>query len=490
MGAFKINNPFWRRGEPFVWLSAGSLSFIVFMVLLFLFVIISNGIAVFWPKPLIQFELKNGDVLLGEIAKEEVVGGKNRVQVKVGNRDIYGEDFKWIHEDNVVTYGPPSESMAIERLEYGNFYGYPLTLTIPSLGISIDSNDPKFNESLAQGFRLSLEKRDAVDTIQQEILQINRKTTEEHNRLQKRSFAGVSGLEGKSSLRLKSLKRQFDDALSRLAQAKSDLKQDELVVREAGGKTKTILVSHMVRYTTPNTMGLGEKTAYYGVRLWELLWEDPRESNTEGGLFPAIFGTVLLIIIMSIMSFPFGVIAGIYLREYAKDGALVRMIRIAVNNLAGIPAIVYGIFGLGFFVYGVGSGIDSQFFPERLPEPTFGTGGILWASLTLGILTIPVVIVATEEALGAIPRALRESSYALGATKLQTLIRVLLPSASGGIMTGFILAMSRAAGEVAPLMITGVVKLAPNLPIDGQSPFFHLNRKFMHLGFHIYDISH
>jgi phosphate transport system permease protein len=236
-------------------------------------------------------------------------------------------------------------------------------------------------------------------------------------------------------------------------------------------------------------MSTGDKVLFYGHKLVELLTGQPRESNTEGGLFPAIFGTVILIFVMSLFSFPLGVIAAVYLREYAREGLLVRIVRIAVNNLAGIPSIVYGIFGLGFFVYGIGHGIDSLFFPERSPTPTFGTGGLLWASLTLALLTVPVVIVATEEALGAIPREMREGSYALGATKFQTLYRVLLPMASPGIMTGLILAMARAAGEVAPLMITGVVKLAPALPIDGNFPFFHLDRKFMHLGFHIYDIG-
>ncbi|OGR02306.1 MAG: phosphate ABC transporter, permease protein PstA [Deltaproteobacteria bacterium RIFOXYD12_FULL_50_9] len=261
------------------------------------------------------------------------------------------------------------------------------------------------------------------------------------------------------------------------------------VFTDAAGRIKEIALIDIIRSYRPNRMNLLDKTGLYATRLVELLWDEPRESNTEGGLFPAIFGTVLMIFLMSILSFPLGVIAGIYLREYAKPGILVTMVRIAVNNLAGIPSIVYGIFGLGFFIYGMGGAIDQLFFPQNLPTPTFGTGGILWASLTLGLLTVPVVIVSTEEALGAIPKGIREASLACGATRYQTLTRLLLPMASPGILTGFILAMARAAGEVAPLMITGVVKLAPTMPIDTSFPFFHLDRKFMHLGFHIYDIG-
>jgi len=228
---------------------------------------------------------------------------------------------------------------------------------------------------------------------------------------------------------------------------------------------------------------------FYLGKIRELLFDEPRESNTEGGLFPAIFGTVMMVLLMSVFSLPFGVVAAVYLREYAREGTLVRLVRIAVNNLAGVPSIVYGVFGLGFFVYGIGAGIDRFLYPERLPTPTFGTGGILWSSLTLALLTVPVVIVATEESLAAIPNGIREGSLSLGATKFQTLTRILIPMATPGIMTGMILSMARAAGEVAPLMLVGVVKLAPTLPIDGSFPFFHMDRKFMHLGFHIYDVG-
>jgi phosphate transport system permease protein len=236
-------------------------------------------------------------------------------------------------------------------------------------------------------------------------------------------------------------------------------------------------------------MNIFQKIHFYGAKLWEFLSAEPREANTEGGIFPAIFGTVVMVLIMSIIVTPFGVIAAVYLREYAKQGAITRIIRIAVNNLAGVPSIVYGVFGLGFFVYFVGANIDKAFFPEAFPAPTFGTPGLLWASLTLALLTLPVVIVATEEGLARIPRSLREGSLALGATKAETLWRVVLPMASPAMMTGLILAVARAAGEVAPLMLVGVVKLAPTLPLDTNFPYMHLDRKFMHLGFHINDVG-
>jgi phosphate transport system permease protein len=248
-------------------------------------------------------------------------------------------------------------------------------------------------------------------------------------------------------------------------------------------------LAKVVRAYKPNAMGIFSKIGFYFGKLWEFVSDDPREANTEGGIFPAIFGTVLMVMLMSIFVTPFGVVAAVYLREYAKQGPLTRTIRIAVNNLAGVPSIVYGVFGLGFFVYFLGGNIDQLFFPEALPAPTFGTGGLLWASLTLAILTVPVVIVATEEGLSRIPRSIREGSLALGATKAETLWRTVLPMASPAMMTGLILAVARAAGEVAPLMLVGVVKLAPSLGLDGNYPFLHLDRKFMHLGFHIYDVG-
>jgi phosphate transport system permease protein len=262
-----------------------------------------------------------------------------------------------------------------------------------------------------------------------------------------------------------------------------------LVVETAGGVRKDVPAASIVRAVRPNALGVTAKVGVYAARVREFLFDDPRESNTEGGIFPAIFGTVMMVFLMSFAVLPLGVLAALYLREYARQGLAVRTVRIAVNNLAGVPSIVFGVFGLGFFVYGVGGSIDRLFFADALPTPTFGTGGILWAALTLALLTVPVVIVATEEGLAAVPRGVREGSLALGATKFETIVKVVLPAAAPGILTGMILAMARAAGEVAPLMIVGMVKLAPALPVDGTAPFLHLERKFMHLGFHIFDVG-
>jgi phosphate transport system permease protein len=288
--------------------------------------------------------------------------------------------------------------------------------------------------------------------------------------------------------RLAALDTRYKAEEARLA----DLRQRQtgsVLVAADGGKEKDLPLAQLLDVFAPNAMSLAAKIAHYAAKAWEFIADDPRESNTEGGVFPAIFGTVMMVVIMSMLVTPLGVLAAFYLREYARQGAFVSAVRIAVNNLAGVPSIVFGVFGVGFFIYFVGGGIDRLFFPESLPTPTFGTGGILWASLTLALLTIPVVIVATEEGLAAIPRGMREASLALGATKLETTLRVVLPAVMPSVLTGLILAMARAAGEVAPLMITGVVKLAPALPIDGVWPFIHFDRKFMHLGFHIYDVG-
>lgn len=285
------------------------------------------------------------------------------------------------------------------------------------------------------------------------------------------------------------LQAQYDKLVAEVRDRRATLEKVVLVYRAASGEERQIPLSHVVNYYFPNDLDWWGRLGVFLSQGWEFLTEEPREANTEGGIFPALFGTFTMTVLMSLLVTPLGVIAAIYLREYAKQGTGVKLVRICVNNLAGVPSIVFGVFGLGFLVYGIGGKIDEVFFSSALPTPTLGTGGILWASMTLALLTLPVVIVATEEALAAVPRGVREAALACGASKWQMIQRVVLPSAAPGVLTGVILAMARGAGEVAPLMMVGVVKLAPSLPLDGLFPFIHPERKFMHLGFHIYDLG-
>jgi phosphate transport system permease protein len=294
---------------------------------------------------------------------------------------------------------------------------------------------------------------------------------------------------GRAAETMAALQAEFDRLQARVEEIRAIDRRNRLVLEEVNGRTKETEFSQIVRFYPANAIGFWEKAGIYLSRWGEFLSSEPREANMEGGVLPAIFGTVTMTLIMVVVVAPFGVITALYLREYAKQGKIVSAVRIAVNNLAGVPSIVYGVFGLGFFAYTMGTTIDGLFFPERLPTPTFGTGGILWSSLTLALLTVPVVIVASEEALAAVPRSMREGSFACGASKWQTIRYVVLPKALPGIMTGLILAMARGAGEVAPLMLVGVVKLAPALPFDGFFPFVHVERSFMHLGFHIFDVG-
>ncbi len=476
---------FWSEGEPFVWLTATALSLTLLFILCLLGVVLTNGLAVFWPDPIVQLELKDhskipGAKILGEIQKRERLpsGEKFRIQLKIGNRDLYGLDFRWFDEEDIKEMTYPKDVVLLERQEYGVFYGFLK---------EVKNGDSVF-ERLDKALELVNREKKKIHRIEKKISKLSDR--QEWIRLKSLKYQKKHSIENTAfEKESQTLSTQFQSALKDQETLSLSLKAYSAVFEDAGGQIKGIELSKIVRVYYPNQMSIVEKVLYYISHVKELLCDNPRESNTEGGLFPMIFGTVMIIFLMSIFSFPLGVLAGVYLREYAKEGFWVKLVRIAVNNLAGIPSIVYGIFGLTFFIYGIGQTLDQWFFAERLPTPTFGTGGILWAALTLALLTVPVVIVSTEEALGAIPRGVREGSMALGATRFQTLFRLLLPMASPGIMTGFILAMARAAGEVAPLMITGVVKLAPTLPLDWNFPYFHMDRKFMHLGFHIFDIG-
>jgi len=248
-----------------------------------------------------------------------------------------------------------------------------------------------------------------------------------------------------------------------------------LLLKTADGQEKSLALGDIVRISAPNRAGAIEKLRLYLARWWEFLTDDPREANSEGGVFPAIFGAVTMTLIMSIAVVPFGVLAALYLREYAKAGIAVSAVRIAINNLAGVPSIVFGVFGLGFFCYIVGASIDDLLFRDRLPNPTYGKGGLLWSSLTLALLTLPVVIVATEEALAAVPSSMREGSYACGASKWQTIRRIAMPRALPGIMTGMILAISL-GDRLAAIARGEEVRTEVHAPVAKEEPILDVDR--------------
>jgi phosphate transport system permease protein len=497
---------YFKSGDIFIWLSGLGLGISLIMITGLVLLIFINASDYFIPQKLIKVDLNDGRSFFGEKLKTEEIPQSSlpdslkgqhiqRIQLKVGNRDVYGFDFLWITMPEIKGINEhPQGVYIIERQEYGNFYGYISQLKSDSSAIlsqeyiNIGSLDYYLKQSRdLRGTIRSIEKSD-IGSINYKIdnLRLKQKEIEYKNQTEKKDI----------SAEVAAINSQIDvlNNTYNAIQAKSDsltaiAKKMTLVINAAGGEESELPLMNVVSVYQPNELNFFGKVGFFFSKIYSFIVDDPRESNTEGGVFPALFGTVMLVLLMSIAVVPFGVLAALYLREYAKQGPLVRTVRIAVNNLAGVPSIVFGIFGLGFFIYTVGGTIDKLFYPELLPTPKWGTGGILWASLTLALLTVPVVIVSTEEALASIPRGIREASYAMGATKWQTISRIVLPASTPGILTGLILAMARGAGEVAPLMITGVVKLAPSLPFDMNYPFFHLDRKFMHLGFHIYDVG-
>jgi len=491
-------------------MTAGAVALSLVMVFAVLWLTAFRGLGHFWPKPVAQMQFVEKDGkrirLVGEIAEEQEVavrrlvesgyriGGDavftTRLLLKHGNRDVYGFDFRWYPRSLISELTYPPDLVTIERREWGNFYGQPTAVkengTViaegpkaawPALVERFERANRLFNEAHR------IEKND-IGHINYEIeqLRLRERKLELSNRLTDADKAAIE----RERVRWKD---EFAKLQERLAQLRKDLERDVLVAEVMDGKIVEVPLAKIADVYQANAMGWFTKVRFYFGKLWDFIVDDPREANTEGGIFPAIFGTVMMVLLMSAMVTPLGVMAAVYMREYAKQGPLIRLIRISVNNLAGVPSIVYGVFGLGFFVYFLGGNIDHLFFPEALPAPTLGSPGIMWASLTLALLTLPVVIVATEEGLSRVPRSIREGSLALGATKAETLWRTVLPMASPAMMTGLILAVARAAGEVAPLMLVGVVKLAPSLPLDGYFPYLHLERKFMHLGFHIYDVG-
>ena len=502
-------------GEPFLWGMGGGLTLGLLMILGFLVLVLWNGVATFFPTPIEVVTLRNGEVVAGEATRSERFrvgtdkqkvletetqkriarngGQASRTLYRTGNYDLYNDDFRWVADYEVARVDRPLQMYFVERLEWGPFVGTLARVTVNGVATPAERLDLNRLADMHDEGRARWQRIRQIERI--EIGKVNHEIEADRLRLRKIGLETGPGSEEFSRMArtveatAARLKPEYERLAAEAAAIRAADEAITITLREVAGREKILKLSEIVRLYPANDMNWWSKLGVYVSRWAEFLTAEPREANTEGGVFPAIFGTFAMTILMVALVAPFGVITALYLREYARQGRLVTIVRISVNNLAGVPSIVYGVFGLGFFAYIFGSGIDSTFFAERLPSPTFGTGGLLWSALTLALLTVPVVIVATEEAISAVPRSMREGSLACGASKWQTIRNIVLPRAMPGILTGLILAMARGAGEVAPLMLVGVVKLAPELPIDGFFPYIHLERSFMHLGFHIYDVG-
>ena len=497
-----------KSGAPWVWLNAAAVSACIALVGGLLLLIAARGLGHFWPAAVHEIVYLETDgqrvVLAGQIRDRETVSAARltesgreipegaetveRMLLKTGNRDLSGSDFRWIYAPSVLQRTQPLSMAVLEREEWGTFFGRVIGLK--QAGELQESRDvwADFQRLLDRANDLRRQIRElekgAIGSVNYRLerLRLAERELELDGVTDPAQYAAIEEQRA-------ALQAEYQGLEDRLMSLNEAIARDAVIMQTVAGEEVEVPLRTIIDAWMPNAMSLPQRLGHYFHKAWSFLSDDPREANTEGGIFPAIYGTILMVLLMTVVVTPFGVVAGVYLKEYARQGVLTRIIRIAVNNLAGVPSIVYGVFGLGFFVYTLGGSIDRLFFEAALPSPTFGTGGLFWASLTLALLTLPVVIVSTEEGLSRIPRSIREGSLALGATQWETLWRTIIPMASPGIMTGLILAVARAAGEVAPLMLVGVVKLAPSLPLDGDYPFLHPERKFMHLGFHIYDVG-
>ncbi|WOO42246.1 phosphate ABC transporter permease PstA [Rubellicoccus peritrichatus] len=491
-----------RSGVLPVWLLGAGLATGLLMIGLLFVIIIMNGLAVFWPREVVLITLHHesgagpggrtefGASILDQRSISGSSEGSEEYYLYVGSDEVLGDKFHYIPLEDVIDLSKPKAAMVAERYAHGSALLIPESLEDEN-GAIVMANSPQFNEALKKAISNSAEKRKALHDLESgDIAKVNRAL--EMLAINERKLLNNST----QSTQLEELRKERTalekrhESLAAIAQSlRDEANQAKLYYRLLSGEAITQPIQEILSVHQPNAMGIFDKIWYFITHFIKYALDDPREGNTEGGIFPIIVGTFVLTILMSIVVMPLGVIAAIYLREYARPGPIVQFVRIAVSNLAGVPSIVYGVFGLGFFVYFLGGHIDTLFFSDRLPSPTFGTGGIIWAALTLALLTVPVVIVATEESLAAFPQGIREASLACGASRFQTLIRIILPASAPGMITGLVLAIARAAGEVAPLMLVGVVAFAPDLPFDQIAPYVHLDRKFMHMGYHIYSLG-
>ncbi|MFM7742688.1 MAG: phosphate ABC transporter, permease protein PstA, partial [Verrucomicrobiota bacterium] len=408
------------RGEAFVWFSGLGLIIGLGMVVGLLALVLMNGVTVFWAPPVPVAQVDDGRVLIGQLAQRRIRAGspadqpRYERQYQVGLRELNGNSYLWVDEAKIKGETFPADVLGLERVENGPAFVRPQTLR-KSDGKVIPATDAAFEAA----FQAEVA---AATAVREKLIDITRHRIGDVNAAMDQARVALRRAEDlKLTEEVAALHKEIAGLDARFAALQEEAKQVAaggavalLASQDAAGREVVVPLTQVIRAWFPNRLDIWGRVKLFASRLGEFIFDEPREANTEGGLMPAIFGTLVMTVFMSLLVTPFGVITAIYLREYAQQGPVLRIVRISVNNLAGVPSIVFGVFGLGFFVYVLGGSIDQLFFADQLKynnnTPVFGTGGLLWCSLTLALMTLPVVIVATEEALAAVPRGMREAS--------------------------------------------------------------------------------
>ncbi|QGJ71897.1 ABC transmembrane type-1 domain-containing protein [Planctomycetales bacterium 10988] len=569
--------------EPMRWLTGGALIGALTLLLIFLGLLLWEGAMAFWPRKLYLIQTTDQQAWLVELVREETFtplrtkpdshsegGLPLRQLLYLGAPGMGVQPLRWVPTAAYQEVKLPKAALSVELISGERFHGIPLALSEeerPPLTRPADiiARWQQLRTELDAWRNWKASTRRELSRLSERLEQAQK----EHRKALRLRPQDAFGINREWDLQRQALEKSIQSAQQQLNEILAQQPTVRLTLQVFPGpkpEQYTIDGIDLIRLYPANQLSALDRIGVVLDRWFSFLTEQPRAANSAGGVMPALWGTIVMTLLMSVIAAPFGLITALHLREYARPGALLLLVRISLRNLAGVPSIVYGVFGLGFFCYVLGgyldggadavgwapwpaktwwlavaltafcgtgafllglrqfAGIDPQgpllyrlrgmlsltlwaiclvffvvliatipgfqgLYRSNLPEPTFGTGGLLWASITMALLTLPVVVVSTEEALASVPFSLREGSYACGASQWQTIRRVVLPRALPGMLTGLVLAMARAAGEVAPLMLVGTVKLAPEVPWKERFPFVRLEDQFMHLGYHLFDVG-
>ncbi|QDU60065.1 Phosphate transport system permease protein PstA [Planctomycetes bacterium Pan216] len=503
--------------EPMHWLTGGALAMVVLSVGGLLGLLLVHGLFAFWPKPIVRLSMTDGRAYLGEVlswnasptasARRDLIVASRSASdpetigdmiLRVSNRSPSPSSS----DSGIVRL--PRRAIASQTIDPwavaidlgGNvrLFGTPTAFYEQSTLIADEPARiwPLFetrHREVRQQRRDAQREKDNVLADVDRLLASKRRELAAARARSQASPQAVDDAEEALAYARSESDKELDRLRERLAQVEASTQRYRMIVKGTDGTTWNLALVDIVRGSAPNQAGFLSAVVTSCERWKEFLTTGAGDSVQQSGIYPAIVGTLAVTMIMTVLVVPVGVMAAFFLREYTRNPTLRFCLRITIRNLAGIPSIVFGVFGLLLFCDTIGPALDALWFADSLPWPTFGKGGLLWAGCTLALLTLPVVIVSTEDAVAVVPSSVRQASYACGASQWQTIQRVILPYALPGIATGTLLAIARAAAAVAPLMLVGAVTMTHGS--EGNETFsqLQLDQEFMHLGLHVYNLA-